>query len=150
MKVCWSDDAANCGSTSQTVTILPAVAPPEASFSMGPGSARIDDTTAKVGQQVVFTSTSKGEPTSIEWTIGGQTTTGSTASYTAQSPGEVSVKLTVTNSAGTSTANAVIRFVDASAPKAAFSVSPTVPVNQPVQFTDQSTGLVTRVQLGLR
>jgi PKD repeat protein len=143
MKVCWADDAANCATALQTVTILAAVVPPEASFSTGPAAAWVDATTAKVGQQVVFTNTSRGDATGVQWTVGGQSSSGNTATHTASAPGEVAVSLTVTNSAGSSTATAVIRFVDATAPKAAFSVSSPVPVGQPVAFTDQSTGRVT-------
>jgi len=78
------------------VTTEAAVAPPEADFAL-PADAR-------VGTEVSFTDTSKGNPVQWSWTFGdGGTSTARNPSHVFATPGTYTIQVVVRNSKGTDT-----------------------------------------------
>jgi PKD repeat protein len=146
MKVCWAADPTNCKVSAVVhLDVKQAVLPPVASFKVsGPGVAADADTVI-AGQPVVFTDASTNADatgTTYAWMFG--TTTVKDQKEVAQTfttAGDVNVTLTVTNSAGSSTAARVLHVVVQQPPVAAFAVDPKqTPAGRAVQFTDRSTG----------
>lgn len=90
---------------------------------------------------VQFADTSSGSPTKWAWDFGdGKTSTAQSPSHTYSGAGTYVVKLTVTNSYGSDTADSSIRAYSITSPVADFSSNATsgsVPLS--VQFTDLST-----------
>jgi PKD repeat protein len=126
------------GSTmqSQIVVVSAAGSPPTANFTFSPASP-------VVGQNVFFTDTSSGAPTSWFWTFGdGTTSSAQNPVKTYTSANSYLVMLTATNSSGSSILSRIVVVSAAgSAPTAAFAFSPSSPlVGQTVSFTDTSTG----------
>ncbi|HRD67655.1 MAG TPA: PKD domain-containing protein [Candidatus Competibacter sp.] len=130
------------GSTTATKTNYitanaPSVTVPTASFSAMPVSG-----TAPL--LVTFSDTSSGTATNRSWDFGnGQTSTAQNASITYNTAGTYTVKLTVGNTGGSTTATKTISAA-AAAPTANFSASSTagtVPLT--VTFANTSTGTVT-------
>lgn len=115
----------------------PSATVPTASFSAMPASG-----TAPL--LVTFSDTSSGTVTNRSWDFGnGQTSTAQNASITYNTAGTYTVKLTVGNTGGSTTATKTIS-VAAAAPTANFSASSTagmVPLT--VTFANTSTGTVT-------
>ncbi|AKB17623.1 cell surface protein [Methanosarcina sp. WWM596] len=108
---------------------------PTASFTTSPQSGEAPLT-------VQFTDTSTGSPTSWLWDFGdGSTSNSQSPSHTYSRAGTYTVKLTVTNSYGSSgTASSSITAYSIAVPVAGFSSNATsgsAPLS--VQFTDQST-----------
>ena len=131
------------GSNTKTVTGFITVnkaVPPVAWFSGTP-------TTGTVPLTVGFTDETIGTVTSYLWTFGdGSTSTEKNPSHQYNATGTYSVKLTVTNSAGsnTITRQKYIRVDKVDLPVAGFTGTPTtgtVPLT--VGFTDASTGAIT-------
>ncbi|MEA3215395.1 MAG: hypothetical protein QOJ19_1551, partial [Acidimicrobiia bacterium] len=138
MKSCLVEDPANCAEITKQVSVAAAVDPPKTSYTIS--GAIVDQTTAIVGGDVVFTDTSTGtEITSSTWVIGTSTFSGASVTFRAATPGDVTVSHAVTNSAGTNEVKGVIHFVARQVPTAQFSAGAAT-VGSPVQFTDQSTG----------
>jgi PKD repeat protein len=110
---------------------------PTASFSFSPAEP-------VAGQLVQFTDTSTGGSiTDWSWDFDdGETSSAQNPSHSFSEPCSCEVKLTVTNSAGSSDqVNQVDVFVNETAPEASFSFTPAEPiVGQAVRFTDMSTG----------
>ena len=121
---------------------------PVANFTATPTSG-----TAPLNVQ--FTDQSTGNPTSWAWDFNNDGTTDSTSknpSYTFSNTGTYTVKLNVTNSAGS---NSITRTnyitVDYALPVANFTATPTSgsgPLT--VQFTDQSTGSTKQLCMGFQ
>src|SRR5690606_10272909 len=90
---------------------------------------------------VQFTDTSTGSPTKWEWDFGdGGKSTSKNPSHTYSGAGTYTVKLTVTNSYGSDTADSSVNAYSITAPVADFSANPvsgSVPLS--VQFTDMSS-----------
>jgi len=107
---------------------------PAASFTASPAEGITPLT-------VQFTDTSTGSPTAWTWDFGdGNTSTVQSPSHTYYSAGTYTVKLTATNSYGSSAASLSIRASSVTAPVADFSANVTSgssPLS--VQFTDLST-----------
>jgi PKD repeat protein len=116
--------------TSKNVIISPALS---ASFTFTPQSPA-------AGEQVQFTDTSAGNPTSWLWNFGDGTASNlKNPAHTYSTPGTFNVTLTVSNASGSQSASKSINVSPALS--AAFSFSPASPtVGQAVQFTDSSTG----------
>ena len=118
------------------------VAAPVAKFSANPASG-----SAKAGQAVTFTDTSKGSVTSRSWNLGnGVTSTAQSASTNYASAGTYTVTLNVTGPGGTSksTQSYVVQAASATAPAANFTASPSsgaAPL--PVTFVNSTTGSAT-------
>jgi PKD repeat protein len=96
-----------------------------------------------VGDSVRLTSLSINNPTTTSWSFGdNSSTTGVVVDHVWRSPGNYKVVLTVTNSAGTDTAETTVTVAARLlAPVAAFTSTPSTPrVGTEVQFTDTSTG----------
>jgi PKD repeat protein len=112
---------------------LTVTTPLTASFSFSP-------TSPIAGQSVQFTDISSGNPASLSWNFGdGAVSSAQNPTHAYATAGTKTVTLIVTNSSGS---NSTSRAVTVTAPlKASFASSPSSPVvNQPVQFTDASTG----------
>lgn len=118
-------------SNSVNVTVLPM--PPVASFTVTPESQT-------VGKTLIFTSTSTGTISSIQWDFGdGITSTSSTVPHAYNAPGTYTVSLTARNGSQLSTATKQVTISGALTP--AFTFSPAAPTtNDIVHFDDQSTG----------
>ncbi|HII92149.1 MAG TPA: PKD domain-containing protein [Methanosarcina sp.] len=112
---------------------------PVAAFSASP-------TSGKAPLNVKFTDTSIGTPKKWKWDFGdGTTSTSQNPTHKYSKAGKYTVKLTVTNAAGSNTATKADYIKVVTKPVAAFSVSPTsgrAPLN--VKFTDTSTGTPTK------
>jgi beta propeller repeat protein len=112
---------------------------PTAAFSASPNSGKTPVT-------VSFTDKSAGTPKKWKWDFGdGTTSTKQNPTHKYSKVGVYTVKLTVTNAAGSNTATKTDYIKVIAKPVAAFSVSPTsgkVPLN--VKFTDTSTGTPTK------
>ena len=115
----------------------PPVEEPQADFSFSPSDPLVD-------QAVKFTDTSGGGPGETwEWDFDdGETSTQQNPSHSFNEEGTYDVKLTVTNSAGSSDAfMGVTVSSNESEPEASFSFSPAEPgVDEAVKFTDTSGG----------
>jgi beta propeller repeat protein len=109
---------------------------PTASFSASP-------TSGKAPMKVQFTDKSTGTPTKWKWDFGdGTTSTKQNPIHKYSKVGVYTVKLTVTNAAGSNTVTKEDYIKVVTKPVAAFSGSPTsgkTPLN--VKFTDKSTGI---------
>jgi parallel beta-helix repeat protein len=126
----------NDGSSSKTVlrtVTIASAAELAASFSYSPVSPA-------AGQEVQFTDTSTGSPTSWQWSFGdGGTSTAQNPSHSYTTAGPKTVTLTIVSSSGSNTAIQSISVTSSLA--AAFTYSPASPMaGQTVQFTDTSTG----------
>jgi beta propeller repeat protein len=112
---------------------------PVADFSASP-------TSGKAPLNVKFTDTSTGTPTKWKWDFGdGTTSTKQNITHKYSKAGVYTVKLTVTNAAGSNTVTKSNYTTVAAKPVAAFSASPTsgkVPLS--VKFIDASTGTPTK------
>jgi PKD repeat protein len=121
----------------EEVTVSPDETEPDASFSFSPHEP-------VVGQAVKFTDTSEGgQADSWLWDFDdGDTSSAQNPTHSFSEPCSCEVKLTVTNSAGSSDqVNQVDVFVNEDEPEASFSFTPAQPVaGQAVRFTDNSTG----------
>ncbi|MBL8163235.1 MAG: PKD domain-containing protein [Anaerolineae bacterium] len=131
------------GGTSEatgTITATQPVTAPTAAFAADP-------TTGEAPLTVVFRNQSTGQGLSNAWDFGdGQTSTETSPTHIFNAVGRYEVKLTVTNSAGSSTATAVIQVSDRPvAPVASFTANPPsgdAPLN--VQFdSSASSGMIT-------
>lgn len=114
LRVCWVDDAQNCGTTETVVDIAAAQQPPQAGFDIGPPNCLAPGTadSVLVGCDVVFTSTSSPETATLEWTIDGRVFTGSTVRPPSRTAaGDIAVVLRATNVAGVSTVTKIVRYV---------------------------------------
>ena len=110
--------------------------PPTAAFTFNPPSPA-------VGQNVFFTDTSTGAPTSWIWAFGdGTNSFAQSPTHAYPGSGTFTVMLTVQNGQGSNaTSHSVVVSPGGSAPVAAFTFSPPAPQpNQTVTFTDTSTG----------
>jgi PKD repeat protein len=110
-------------------------APPVSNFSWPPSP--------NVGQDVLFTDTSTGNPTSWEWNFGdGGTSALQNPTHRFASAATYAVKLTVSSASGSdATTKTVVVTAVSTAPVAKFSWSPLSPVaGAEVQFSDTSTG----------
>lgn len=114
-------------------------------------AARIETSAreATVGQTIIFTSRSTGNPTELRWTWGDNTPTsqGVTARHAWTAPGTYTVTLFVANSAGSSTATQQVTIVEpVFTPEARIAVSATtVAENEAVRFTSTSINRPTSV-----
>jgi len=112
---------------------------PVAAFSASP-------TSGKAPLKVTFTDKSTGTPTKWKWTFGdGTTSTKQNPVYKYSKAGKYTVKLTVSNAAGSNTVTKTNYVTVIAKPVAAFSASPTsgkAPLK--VTFTDKSTGSPTK------
>ncbi|MDW5549603.1 PKD domain-containing protein [Methanosarcina sp.] len=132
-KIVWSDwdnEKTNVYMGTLTSSNLPTAA-----FSASP-------TSGKAPMKVQFTDKSTGTPKKWKWDFGdGTTSTKQNPTHKYSKAGVYTVKLTVTNAAGSNTVTKSNYITVAAKPVAAFSVSPTsgkAPLN--VKFTDASTG----------
>ncbi|WP_185154303.1 LamG domain-containing protein [Fulvivirga sp. M361] len=104
----------------------------------------VNDSSIVVGQEVIFTDASTGEPTSWEWSFEGGNPSGSSdrnPRVTYNQPGEYSVELTVSNGRNSDTIEKEELIVVISEIKADFFVNDSsIVVGQEVTFTDTSTG----------
>ena len=111
---------------------------PVADFSASP-------TSGKIPMKVQFTDTSTGTPKKWKWDFGdGATSTKQNPTHKYSKAGVYTVKLTVTNTAGSNSVTKADYIKVLAKPVAAFSASPTsgkTPMK--VQFTDTSTGIPT-------
>ncbi len=112
---------------------LPCATEPDASFTAVP-----DEGCAPL--EVQFTDTSTGIPSEWAWDFGdGGTSTVQDPLYTYNTAGTFVVTLEVTNAQGSDTVTGTITVLES--PDAAFTWAPDpVMVNEPVQFTDTSSG----------
>ncbi|MDW5549602.1 PKD domain-containing protein [Methanosarcina sp.] len=132
-KIVWSDwdnEKTNVYMGTLTSSNLPTAA-----FSASP-------TSGKAPMKVQFTDKSTGTPKKWKWDFGdGTTSTKQNPTHKYSKAGVYTVKLTVTNAAGSNTVTKSNYITVAAKPVAAFSASPTsgkYPLN--VKFTDKSTG----------
>jgi PKD repeat protein len=125
---------AGSSSTSVTITVVPYLPPPIASFE-SPASIR-------AGSPVEFVDTSSNG-TTLLWDFGdGGSATTSPAIHTYSLAGTMVISLTVTNRNGTATATETVEVLPA-LPVAGFTPSlDAVRVDEPVFFSDTSTGAV--------
>jgi PKD repeat protein len=125
-------NSSGSNTATRTVTVGTALS---ASFTYSP-------TSPVAGQEVQFTDTSMGSPTSWQWNFNdGASSTVQHPSHTFTSPGSYNVTLTVSNSSGSTSSSLIINISPGSTLLADFDVSPSSPtLGQPVQFTDTSTG----------
>jgi PKD repeat protein len=100
-------NAAGSDSTSITITVTAAVQPPQADFEASPTSG-----TAPQAVTFSFDTSVVGTVTSFSWDFNGDgipdNTSDNPVTFTYDTPGEYTVILTLTNSAGTSTASETI------------------------------------------
>lgn len=96
-------------------------------------------------QDVQFTDTSTGSPTSWRWSFGdGATSTVQNPSHTFATASSYTVTLTVSNSSSSNSTNQAINVLSASTLTASFTFIPASPVaGQTVQFRDTSIGIPT-------
>lgn len=115
--------------TQATINVL---APPVANFNVP---------AAYVNQSVTLTSASTGTITSARWEFGdGGTATGLSVAHTYRTAGTFAVKLTVSNSSGSSSVRKSLSVIPE--PAAAFSWQPPSPTtNDTITFIDESQGL---------
>jgi PKD repeat protein len=109
--------------------------PPVAAFTVSPAAPT-------TGTPVVFRNTSTGgDATTIRWDFGDGPATSSerNASYVYTAPGTYTVRLTMQNASGTSTATAGV-VVTVPPPVASFTSSTPAVAGRAVQFTNTSTG----------
>lgn len=112
-----------------------------ANFSWAPTSPTLNE-------EVQFTDTSTGSPTSWAWTFGdGNTSTVQNPRHAFTSAGSYSVMLTATNLGGSDSETKTVVVVGAAppeAPNANFAWTPSTPkLGDQIQFTDTSTGTPT-------
>ncbi|MFN0089433.1 MAG: PKD domain-containing protein, partial [Acidimicrobiales bacterium] len=123
---------------STSITVTPAETPrrPTANFVFSPGSAEVDE-------EVTFTDTSTGRPTTLTWDFGdGATATGPKVTHRWKRAGPMRVTLVAANDVGADRATTSVVIVDkVVAPKASFTVSASpLMVGQAVTFVDTSSG----------
>jgi|GEM_PF-5381211 len=132
-------NAAGSNTAAQDVRVTAAAVAPVAHFAFSPAAPT-------AGQQVSFTDTSTGSPTSWSWTFNdGGSSTQQNPTHTFATAGTFHVSLTVSNTAGTNTTAQDVTVGTAPvSPSAQFTYSPKSPTaGQPVSFTDTSTGAPT-------
>ena len=119
------------------ITVEPAVQPPVARFSES-------SLEVVVGEELRFNDLSLNNPTSLAWEFGDNTTgQGANVAKVWDEAGTFTVTLTARNQAGSDSTAKTVTVVPLppDPPLASFTV-PTgvIPVNQPLRFTDTSTG----------
>ena len=131
---------AQSGSTSFSQLLSKRVSRIQVYFTYGP-------TYPAAGQEVKFTDTSTGSPTSWQWNFGdGSTSTAQSPSHAFAAPGFHRVSLTAGNSAGSRSRSRTLTVMP-SAGAASFTYSPGSPATgKAVQFTDTSTNSPTSWQ----
>ena len=135
-------NAGGSSSTTNTVTVnAPAAVAPVAHFNTSPNPA-------VAGQTVQFTDASTNSPTSWSWSFGeaasaSNISTAKNPSHVFSAAGSYTVKLTVSNAAGSSssTATVVVNAPTVAPPVASFSATYSGTAFTE-QFTDTSTGTV--------
>jgi PKD repeat protein len=130
------------GSDTETITdLIEVTSLPVAAFSA-------DVTSGESPLAVQFKDTSSGQPTAWLWKFGdGGNSAQQNPVYVFANPGTYSVQLTVTNTAGSSTATKDGYITVSQDMHADFEFAPSNPANTApltVAFTDKSTGKVTR------
>jgi PKD repeat protein len=139
------ENATGSASASVAITVISeaAKAKPDADF-------RFNASRVEVGQAVVFTDRSAGEPTEWQWSFGdGSGGSGSTVSHVYRLPGSYEVTLTATNAEGSDTSSpAVITVFDkVDPPIAAIGGGlQNANVGQQVSYFSRSTGNPTVLQ----
>ncbi|HEY0160800.1 MAG TPA: PKD domain-containing protein [Thermoanaerobaculia bacterium] len=129
--VAFNATGSSAASNSVSVTVLPL--PPVASFTVSPESQT-------AGKALIFTSTSTGTISSIQWDFGdGTNSTSSTVPHVYNTPGDYTVSLVARNGTQFSTATKVVTINGALTPS--FTFTPAAPTtNDIVEFDDASTG----------
>ena len=116
-----------------SVFAVSAVSQPEAAITVGSSEVAPGETVSLSG---VSSSDEYGEITAYDWTIDGETATGSVTETTFAAPGEYTVELTVTNDAGeTDSATTTVTVEPTEADEA-------VPVEEPGLFSLRTLGAV--------
>ena len=130
-------NSAGADETFADITVEPAVQPPIARF--GESSLEV-----VVGEEIRFNDLSLNNPTQIAWEFGDNTSArGANVTKSWDEPGTFTVTQTATNAAGSDIAAKTVTVLPLppDAPEANFTVpTAVVPVNQPLRFTDASTG----------
>ena len=130
-------NSAGTDDTFVDIEVEPAVAPPIARF--GESSLEI-----VVGEEIRFNDLSLNNPSRITWEFGDNTSAqGANVTKAWEESGTFTVTQTVTNSAGSDSAAKTVTVLPLppGPPDADFTVpTAVVPVNQPLRFTDASTG----------
>ena len=146
MKVCWVDDPTNCKSADQALDIKLPVNKPAASFILTRGDVLSGTEPPQPSQRTVllvgpvtFDDTSTGGDTR-SWSIQGKTYTSKTVDLATLDPGDLTVTLTVSNSAGQTEITRQFLVV-ATQPKAAFDLPADPVANVALAFADASTGV---------
>ena len=132
---------AGSDATSASITVVRGVTQPEAIISSFP-------TVLEVGQSVLIRSESTNSPTSIEWDFGdGERAVGEEVRHSWDRPGTYRIRLTVANSAGSSsTFRDVIIKPRVNPPIARFGESTLEAiVDQPISFNDLSQNQPTQI-----
>ncbi|MFT7475437.1 MAG: PKD repeat protein [Verrucomicrobiales bacterium] len=104
--------------------------------------------TAEVGEEIVFTDASTGDPDLLLWSFGDETTdSGSQVAHSFAEPGLYEVSLTASNEAGPNTTSALITVVaGVSAPDAIIGpFAGVVEVGQTITLTSESTNSPTAI-----
>lgn len=112
-------------------------APPVAGFTANPSSG-------KVPLNVQFTNTSTGSITSYAWTFGdGSSSSDQNPSHTYSKTGTFKVTLTVKGPGGSKSVSHSVKVTPIPPPVAGFTAPSSATINQPVTFTNTSTGNIT-------
>ena len=130
-------NSAGTDTTFSDITVEPAVQPPIARF----GESTLE---VVVGEEIRFNDLSLNNPTLITWEFGDNTSDqGANVVKAWTEPGTFTVTQTVSNDAGSDSAAKTVTVLPLppNPPIASFTVpTAVVPVNQPLRFTDTSTG----------
>ena len=127
-----------------TVVAVDVLRVPTADFSF-----RSD--TIEVGEEIVFTNTSTGDPDTLQWDLGDGTTANSEqVVHEFSEPGEYPVTLTASNAAGPNSTTAVITVIAGVQPPTAIigSFPGVVEVGQSVALSSESTNSPTAISWG--
>ena len=127
-----------------TVVAVDVLRVPTANFSFG-------SETIEVGDEIVFTSTSTGDPDTLIWDFGdGTTAAGEQVAHQFTEPGVYPVTLTASNAAGPNTSTALITVVEGvQPPEAKIGRFPgVVEVGQSVTLNSESTNSPTAISWG--
>lgn len=136
-----ASNAAGSDTISVPITVVQGVREPEAIISAFPA-------VLEVGQSVVLRSESTNSPTSVQWDFGdGNSQTGNEVRYSWSEPGTFRVRLSVSNSAGSSsTFRDVVIKPRTDPPVARFGESSLEAiVGEPISFNDLSQNRPTKV-----
>lgn len=140
MEVCWVEDPQNCAEATRELLIEEAARQPVADFTVSgagvlPGTA---PPVLLVGESVTFSDRSSGGDLSRVWTVNTDSSTASEVTVLPSGAGTLTVTLTVTNTAGSSSVTREF-LVIAAAPTAAFAVSASrVAAGDTVTFVDEA------------